>query len=175
MYTNPPDSEYNLSGNDPKRMNGGQFNSGYPPPPSGNFGMGYQNTGMPQGGYPYGGMPQGGTGYPQMGYPMPMMNYEQMMNYRQEMIRQQREYIIKRLEENYPVKYAIVHSTVLIIFGIVSIVLQILLIVGNGYMYDVGAGIIAGVIYIGLACLPLALSKFYHLEKSYSLINCFIF
>lgn len=95
---------------------------------------------------------------PGMGYPMP--NYEQMMQYHEQLRIQQREYLVKMLKEKYPVKYAKIHSGIFIFLGVVAIALQIVLIVQKAYLYEAGAGIIGGVCLFGLAALALFQSKY---------------
>ena len=105
------------------------YGYGAAPPPT----MGY--GAQPMG---YGAQPMGYGVAP--GYPMQPANYEQMMNYRNTLLRQRREYQEKLLRENYPVKYAIVHSGILIAFALTTIGIQIAMITLKTTMYYVGSG-----------------------------------
>ena len=88
----------------------------------------------------YGGMPASsgypGTMQPVMMVPMngmmmdPNVNiFEQQQLMRQKMIQQRNEYVEKRLKENFPVKYSIVHGIILLIMAATMISLQIVLLV----------------------------------------------
>lgn len=108
-----------------------------------------QNMAPPYGVYP------GQPGYVMM----PMMNYEQMLNYRLQLAAQQREFMNKRLKENFPLTYVLIHSTCLILIGLACIGLQIAMIIGKSGLYYVGGGIWAGVVCVGLGAFCLLLTK----------------
>ena len=55
--------------------------------------------------------------------------FEQQQLMRQKMIQQRNEYVEKRLKENFPVKYSIVHGIILLIMAATMISLQIVLLV----------------------------------------------
>ncbi|CAF0821537.1 unnamed protein product [Brachionus calyciflorus] len=88
------------------------------------------------------------------------MNYEQRMAYAHDLRRQQKEYTLKRLQENYPTKFAIIYSIAMIIIGIAAFSLQIVLITNNGALKEVGHGIWGGAYCIYLAVLSLLMIKF---------------
>ncbi|CAF1024193.1 unnamed protein product [Brachionus calyciflorus] len=88
------------------------------------------------------------------------MTYEQKMDLVHDARRQHKEYVQKRLEENYPKIFAIVYSVIMILIGITSIVLQAILIHNEGILYYVGHGIWGGCICIFLAVLSLLLIKY---------------
>ena len=96
-------------------------------------------------------------GRPMMNYPI--MSFEQQMAYRDEMIRQQREYLKKRLQEKYPTKFVAVYGILMILIGIAEIVLQVISIIFNGGFSYVAHGIWGGAFLFILAILALSLSK----------------
>ena len=59
------------------------------------------------------------------------------------------------LQEKYPVTYAIIYGVILILFGIVKIVLEIILISEEAKTY---LGLFDSVCYIGMAILSFLLS-----------------
>ena len=92
-------------------------------------------------------------------YGRPVMSYEQRIAYTQELTRERNEYIEKRLKENYPTKFVIIYSAIMILISIVEIALQIVLITNNGGLYYVGHGIWGGVLVLALPIIALLLSK----------------
>lgn len=123
----------------------------YPPPPSYSQVNNANNAfNQPQPQMGYGGVPQanmyGGMMPPQSnmygaypaGYPMQPMNYEQMMNYRHQLIQQRNAYQMKQLTENYPIKYVVVHAIILISLALAAIGIQIAMIIYQTELYYVG-------------------------------------
>lgn len=87
------------------------------------------------------------------------MTYEEMMIYRQQLIQQRQAYNQKMLEERYPVKYVLVHASILILLSIAAIVIQVFIIIKSISYYHIGSGIWAGVYFILAASLALLLSR----------------
>ena len=65
-----------------------------------------------------------------------------------------------QLEQNYPVKYVLCHSIIMIILSITVIVIQVLMIIEKSPNYFVGSGIWVGVFFLIAACLAMVLSKY---------------
>lgn len=93
------------------------------------------------------------------GNPMIPMSYEQQMAYAHDLRRQQREYIEKRLKENYPTKFAIVYSIILIFHSIAQIILHIVLAIFNGAFYYIYHGIWGGLVLLIVPLFVLILSN----------------
>ncbi|RNA15383.1 hypothetical protein BpHYR1_033808 [Brachionus plicatilis] len=83
-----------------------------------------------------------------------------------DLARQQRELTVKKVKENYPSKFALVYSCLIILVGIAQIALQIVTIVNNGALARIGSGIWGGIFCITLGVLALSLIKW----KNYCLI-----
>lgn len=109
----------------------------------------------PQGYPPYGYPPNPNAPY---GYPMP--NFNQIMQYREELRRQQREHIERQLQQNYPVKYVFFHGCICILLGIIAYIMQIILIVNRGRNYFIGSGFIGGTGLFALGILAFTTSNF---------------
>ena len=73
---------------------------------------------------------------------------------RHEIIKQRKEYIAKRLKENFPTKYVIVHCAMLTLSAIVVIAAQIVGIINKSALYVAGSGIWLGAAYL-LVMLPI--------------------
>lgn len=134
---------------------------GYPPPAYG----GYPAPGYGGPTPAYGGPTPAYGGYPMYGGIPPGMNYEQMMAYRSNLIQQRRQYMEKMLKENFPVKYVIVHSCLLIAICIISIVMQIMLIINKSGNYTVGSGIWVAAYFLFTVGLALLLSKYIIIQR----------
>ena len=63
------------------------------------------------------------------------------------------------LRNYFPSTYIYVHSTLIIIIGLIEIALQILLIAFSGYYYFIGSGIWAGIILVFLGANSIFLCK----------------
>ena len=108
----------------------------------------------------YGNQPATMNGYSQpIIMTMPMLTYEQQMAYTEDMMRQQREYVQKKLEEKYPSKFAKIYALIMIFIAIVEIALNIVSIVFDGGYAYVGHGIWGGAFLVVLALLAISLSK----------------
>jgi len=66
-----------------------------------------------------------------------------------------RDIIEKRLKENYPITYALIHSIVTILICLVQLILEIILIVHRAPYSKIGSGIWAGIYGIILASVLL--------------------
>lgn len=114
----------------------------------------------------YGGMPPPtypGTFQPVMMVPVNgmMMNpniniYEQQREFRMKMMQERNEYINKRLKENFPVKYVLVHGIILLVMAAIMISMQIVLLVKNSPNAFNSSGIWCGA-YLGIVVLMLFL------------------
>ena len=84
-----------------------------------------------------------------------LMTYEENLILRREIIQHQKEYITRRLKENFPLLYIVVFLSCSILIGAIQIILQIILIVNKSPLYYIGHGIWGGffTIMIGLLCI----------------------
>ena len=125
--------------------------SNQPPPSySATFNNGNQNM-MFSSNYP----PIGGS----FNYPNNGVNYyEQAMMQRQIILQQQREYQNKLLQENYPVRYVIIHSFLLGSLSITAIVIQILVLIEVN-SFSIGGGVWVGVFLLIAILIALVVSK----------------
>ena len=80
--------------------------------------------------------------------------YEYSMAMRQEGIRQRNEYVAKRLKENFPNKYVMVHCILLALSAVIVIAIQIVGIINMSPLYQAGSGIWLGAAYL-LVILPI--------------------
>ena len=90
---------------------------------------------------------------------VPVYSYEQQMQIRQQLFQQQREFIARRLKENFPTKFVIIYVIVMCLIGIAAIGLQIGMFVVRSVNYY-----IAGGFWGGAACFGLALLAFFLCE-----------
>ncbi|RNA39471.1 hypothetical protein BpHYR1_042336 [Brachionus plicatilis] len=86
---------------------------------------------------------------------IPLMSPEQQNHYVNEMKQQERAYFEKRIKEEYPVKYPIVYSAILVFNSISLIALHVILIIFKGAFHYVYHGIWGGVLTILLTVLIL--------------------
>lgn len=78
-----------------------------------------------------------------------------------------RDIIEKRLKENYPITYALIHSIVTILICLIQLVLEIVLIVHKAPYSKIGSGIWAGIYGIILASVLLYSSIIFSFLKSF--------
>ena len=102
----------------------------------------------------YGGMPPPtypGSFQPVMMVPMNgmMMNpniniYEQQREFRLKMMQERNDYINKRLKENFPVRYVMIHGIILLGIAAIMISMQIILLVKDSPVSANSSGIWSG-------------------------------
>ena len=102
------------------------------------------------------------TNVPRYGNPM---SYEQQVNMFQSLNAQRKEHIQKRLKENYPIKFVIVYSILIILISIAEIGMHIMLIVFNGAFFYIYHGIWGGCLILVIPLLSLLLSIKYFFIK----------
>ncbi|CAF0821502.1 unnamed protein product [Brachionus calyciflorus] len=113
----------------------------------------YQDSSMTPVGLPY-------AGYDRYGRPiLAPLSYEQRISMAREMRQQQKEYIQKRIQENFPSKFSVIYGVCMIIIGLAEIALQIVLIFFKGALYFVGHGIWGGSFCLLLALAAILLVK----------------
>ncbi|RMZ95663.1 hypothetical protein BpHYR1_006857 [Brachionus plicatilis] len=83
------------------------------------------------------------------------MNFE----YKQELDRQHKKYSEKLLRENYPTKFVIAYTSLIISIGVSLIVLQIIYYASNGVNQNYASGIWAGFIYVVAGSLAASIIK----------------
>ena len=88
------------------------------------------------------------------------MSPQQNFEYRRKMNALNREYMKQALKERFPSVYVAIHSIVMILISLAAIALQIVLIVQNGAINYVGAGLWGGAVGLILASCYLFLSNY---------------
>ncbi len=105
------------------------------------------------------------------------MSPQQHFEYRRKINALNREYMKHALKERFPSVYVAIHSILIILISLAAIALQIVLIVNNGAINFVGAGIWGGAVGLILAASYLFLSnstKVQYISKNIYINDSFI-
>ncbi|RNA02157.1 hypothetical protein BpHYR1_003405 [Brachionus plicatilis] len=110
----------------------------------------------------YNGMNQNPGAIPPAAYGNTMipLNYEQRLVYGHDLRKQQKEFVEKKLREEYPAKFVIVYSIIMTLISIGLIVLHIILIVFNGAYFYIYHGIWGGLVSLVIPLMASLLIKF---------------